>query len=304
MLELLAVRPLVAPGSKWHLHRRWFLTGAMDEPLAEGFAVAAKHRLYGCLDIIDTHRAARFAHRQSRWKDLFGATHDLLLHDLTSSHFEGEMAGAPKARPGPSRDKRSDCRQIVLAVVLTPEGFPLAYEIMPGNASGKATLTPFLQKIEAQYGKANRLWIMDRGIPTGDTLAAMRRSGPPVGLPGRHAPRPLGSVPDRLRKTALAKTARLRGGETARPRRRSLRARQEHRPPREGSGGAPAQAGQAAADPAPAAPHASASMETRYALAQAGGRAQGRGQGMVLRRPHAPGGGRAGGTATRFASRC
>jgi hypothetical protein len=181
VLELLTVRQLVAPGSKWHLHRRWFLTSAMDELLDEDFAVAAKNRLYECLDLIDTHRAALFTHLQSRWKDLFGATHDLLLYDLTSSYFEGEMAGAPKARHGHSRDKRSDCRQIVLAVVLTPEGFPLAYEIMPGNTSDKATLTLFLQKIEAQYGKANRIWIMDRGIPTEDTLAAMRRSDPPVG---------------------------------------------------------------------------------------------------------------------------
>lgn len=181
VLELLAVRQLVAPGSKWHLHRRWFLNSAMDELLDEDFAVAAKNRLYECLDIIDPHRAALFTHLQARWKDLFGATYDLLLYDLTSSYFEGEMTGAPKARHGHSRDKRSDCRQVVIAVVLTPEGLPLAYEIMPGNTSDKSTLKHFLQKIEAQYGKANRIWIMDRGIPTEETLEQMRRSDPPVG---------------------------------------------------------------------------------------------------------------------------
>lgn len=181
VLELLAVRQLVAPGSKWHLHRRWFLNSAMDELLAEDFAVAAKNRLYQCLDIIDPHRAARFTHLQARWKDLFGATYDLLLYDLTSTYFEGEMAGAPKARHGHSRDKRSACRQVVIAVVLTPEGLPLAYEIMPGNTSDKATLKAFLEKIEAQYGKANRTWIMDRGIPTEETLEQMRRSDPPIG---------------------------------------------------------------------------------------------------------------------------
>jgi len=181
VLELLAVRQLVAPGSKWHLHRRWFLTSAMDELLDEDFAVAAKNRLYECLDIIDTHRAALFDHLQARWQDLFGATCDLLLYDLTSSYFEGAMAGAPKARHGHSRDHRPDCRQLVLAVVLTPEGFPLAYEIMPGNTSDKSTLHAFLHKIQAQYGKANRIWIMDRGIPTEETLAEMRRSDPPVG---------------------------------------------------------------------------------------------------------------------------
>ena len=177
VLELLAVRQLVAPGSKWHLHRRWFLTSAMDELLDEDFAVAAKNRLYECLDIIDTHRAALFTHLQRRWKDLFGATHDLLLYDLTSSYFEGEMAGAPKARHGHSRDKRSDCRQVVIAVVLTPEGFPLAYEIMPGNTSDKATLKLFLQKIEAQYGKANRIWIMDRGHAACGMTAIMPNAG-------------------------------------------------------------------------------------------------------------------------------
>lgn len=181
VLELLVVRQLVAPGSKWHLHRRWFLASAMDELLDEDFAVAAKNRLYECLDKLDTHRAALFTHLQARWKDLFGATCDVLLYDLTSSYFEGEMARAPKARHGHSRDHRPDCRQVVIAVVLTPEGFPLAYEIMPGNTSDKTTLRAFLRKIEAQYGKLNRIWIMDRGIPTEEVLEEMRRSDPPVG---------------------------------------------------------------------------------------------------------------------------
>ncbi len=181
VLELLVVRQLVAPGSKWHLHRRWFLASAMDELLDEDFAVAAKNRLYECLDKIDTHRAALFSHLQARWKDLFGATCEVLLYDLTSSYFEGEMARAPKARHGHSRDHRPDCRQVVVAVVLTPEGFPLAYEILPGNTSDKTTLRAFLRKIEAQYGKLNRIWIMDRGIPTEEVLEEMRRSDPPVG---------------------------------------------------------------------------------------------------------------------------
>src|ERR1035438_7492106 len=157
VLELLTVRQLVAPGSKWHLHRHWFLASAMDQLLEEDFAVAAKNRLYECLDRIDRHRADLFTHLQARWKDLFGATYDLLLYDLTSTYFEGEMAQAPKAKHGYSRDKRPDCRQVVIAVVLSPEGFPLAYEIMPGNTSDKTTLQLFLQKIQAQYGQAKRI---------------------------------------------------------------------------------------------------------------------------------------------------
>jgi len=180
VLELLAVRQLVSPGSKWHLHRRWFLSSAMDQLLDEDFAIAAKNRLYECLDRLDAHRAALFTHLQARWKDLFGATCELLLYDLTSTYFEGQMEQAPKARHGHSRDRRPDCRQVVLAVVLSAEGFPLAYEIMPGNTSDKTTLRPFLEKIEAQYGKAHRIWIMDRGIPTEEVLGEMRASDPPV----------------------------------------------------------------------------------------------------------------------------
>lgn len=180
VLELLAVRQLVSPGSKWHLHRRWFLSSAMDQLLDEDFAIAAKNRLYECLDRIEVHRAALFTHLQGRWKDLFGATYDVLLYDLTSAYFEGQMEQAPKAKHGHSRDRRPDCRQVVIAVVLSAEGFPLAYEIMPGNTSDKTTLRQFLQKIEAQYGKANRIWIMDRGIPTEEVLAEMRAGDPPV----------------------------------------------------------------------------------------------------------------------------
>jgi hypothetical protein len=175
------VRQLIAPGSKWHLHRRWFLSSALDQLLDEDFAIAAKNRLYECLDRIDSHRAALFTHLQARWKDLFGATYDVLLYDLTSTYFEGQMEQAPKAKHGYSRDKRSDCRQVVIAVVLSPEGFPLAYEIMPGNTSDKTTLKLFLEKIQTQYGKARRIWIMDRGIPTEETLQEMRQGDPPVG---------------------------------------------------------------------------------------------------------------------------
>jgi len=180
VLELLSVRQLVAPGSKWHLHRRWFLSSAMDQLLDEDFAVAAKNRLYECLDHLDVHRAALFTHLQARWKDLFGATYDLLLYDLTSTYFEGEMEEAPKAQRGYSRDKRPDCRQVVIAVVLSSEGFPLAYEVMPGNTSDKTTLKLFLDKIQTQYGKAQRIWVMDRGIPTEETLQDMRQSDPPL----------------------------------------------------------------------------------------------------------------------------
>ena len=152
----------------------------MDQLLDEDFAVAAKNRLYECLDRLDAHRGALLTHLQARWKDLFGATYNLLLYDLTSSYFEGEMEQAPKAKHGYSRDRRPDCRQVIIAVVLSLEGFPLAYEIMPGNTNDKTTLRLFLEKIQAQYGQDNRIWIMDRGVPTEEILKEMRQSAPPV----------------------------------------------------------------------------------------------------------------------------
>jgi len=180
VLELLTVQQLVCPSSEYRVHRHWFLASAMDQLLDTDFAVAAKNRLYGVLDRLLAHRAALFGHLQARWRDLFGANYDLLLYDLTSTYFEGEMAQAPKARHGHSSDGRGDCRQVVLAVVLSAEGFPLAYEVMAGNTSGNTTLWEFVQKIEAQYGKANRIWVMDRGIPTEAVLQQMRASDPPV----------------------------------------------------------------------------------------------------------------------------
>src|SRR5271157_6332677 len=115
---------------------------------------------------------------RQRWQDLFGARFDVLLYDLTSTYFESDPPDddSDKRRHGYSRDKRPDCVQVVIALVVTPDGFPLAYEVLPGNTSDKTTLRAFLSKIEAQYGKAERIWVMDRGIPTEDVLTEMRQS--------------------------------------------------------------------------------------------------------------------------------
>ena len=99
---------------------------------------------------------------------------DVLLYDLTSTYFEGEMEQNPKARHGYSRDKRPDCRQLVIALVVTTDGLPLAYEVMAGNTSDRTTLPGFLKKIEDTYGKARRVWVMDRGVPSEDILQDMR----------------------------------------------------------------------------------------------------------------------------------
>jgi hypothetical protein len=115
-----------------------------------------------------------------RWKDLFQADFEVLLYDLTSTYFECDPPGDGKRKFGYSRDKRSDCVQVVIALIVTPDGFPLAYEVMDGNTSDKTTLREFLAKIEKQYGKAKRTWVMDRGIPTEEVLAEMRNSKTPI----------------------------------------------------------------------------------------------------------------------------
>jgi transposase len=176
VLELLVVNRLIDPGSEFRLHRQWFDQSAMDVLLGVDFAVAEKDRLYRCLDRILKHKADLFLHLQQRWKNLFEVTFDVLLYDLTSTYVEGEAEQNPKAKRGYSRDGRPDCKQVIVALVITPEGFPLAYEVMDGNTSDKTTLRGFLAKIEELYGQARRVWLMDRGIPTEAVLQEMRQT--------------------------------------------------------------------------------------------------------------------------------
>ena len=182
VLRLLVVNRLLDPGSEFRLHRQWFVSSAMDELLQTDFAVAEKDRLYRCLDRLLAHKEELFVWLKQKWADLFGADFEVLLYDLTSTYFESDPQEdeTDKRRHGYSRDKRPDCPQVVIALVVTPDGFPLAYEVLPGNTSDKTTLRSFLAKIEAQYGKAQRIWVMDRGIPTEDVLAEMRQADPPV----------------------------------------------------------------------------------------------------------------------------
>jgi len=174
VLRLLVVNRLLAPGSEFRVHRQWYLSTAMDTLLQTDFSVAEKDRLYRCLDRLLEHKADLFLHLRQKWADLFHAEFEVLLYDLTSTYFEGEMEDNPKARRGYSRDGRPDCLQVVIALVITPDGFPLAYEVMNGNTSDRGTLRDFLDLIEKRYGKAKRTWIMDRGIPTEETLQVMR----------------------------------------------------------------------------------------------------------------------------------
>ena len=177
VLALLVINRLIDPGSEFRLHRQWFQRSAMDELLEVDVAAASKDRLYRCLDRILEHRRDLFRHLQQRWRNLFSVSFDVLLYDLTSTYFEGQCDQIPMARHGYSRDGRPDCRQVVIALVVTPDGLPMAYEVMPGNTSDKITLMEFLKKIEELYGQARRVWVMDRGIPTEKVLATLRQRG-------------------------------------------------------------------------------------------------------------------------------
>ena len=182
VLFVLAAYRLLDPGSEWRLHREWFERTALPDLLGADFGLAEIHKLYACHDRLLAHKEDLFDHLVGRWRDLFNISFDVLLYDLTSTYFEAEppFPENDKRRHGYSRDHRPDCVQIVIALVVTPEGLPLAYEVMPGNTRDSSTLRGFLARIERQYGKAQRIWLMDRGIPTEEVLAEMRASDPPV----------------------------------------------------------------------------------------------------------------------------
>jgi len=180
ILKILACYRLIQPGSEWQLHREWYGNSAIGDLLGEEGEAIPYQNLYRCLDKLLEHKEGMFTFLRQRWQDMFNIDFDVLLYDLTSTYFECDTPDAGKRRYGYSRDKRSDCVQVVIALVVTPDGFPLCYEVMAGNTSDRTTLRQFLKKIEDQYGKARRVWIMDRGIPTEEVLGEMRKSEVPV----------------------------------------------------------------------------------------------------------------------------
>jgi transposase len=179
VLMVLTGYRLIEPGSEWRLHREWYARSALGDLLGEEEDVAAKDTLYRCLDKLLEHKGALFGFLKQRWQDLFGAKFEVLLYDLTSTYFESDppFAEGDKRRYGYSRDHRPDCVQVIIALIVTPEGLPLTYEVLAGNTADKTTLPGFLEQIEARYGKAQRVWVMDRGIPTEAHLEQMRQRG-------------------------------------------------------------------------------------------------------------------------------
>lgn len=182
VLRTLTIYRLLSPGSEWRLHRHWFATTALPDLLGVDERVAQPATLYRCHDLLLAHKEALFAHLRGRWSDLFAASYDILLYDLTSTYFECDVPGDENdpRKFGYSRDRRSDCVQVVIALVVTPEGLPLAYEMMPGNTADRTTLTAMIALLKKRHGTIGRVWVMDRGIPTEESLAQMRASDPPL----------------------------------------------------------------------------------------------------------------------------
>jgi transposase len=177
VIELLAVNRLCDPQSELGIHQRWFGTTAMDVILGTDDAVAAKDRLYRALDKAIEHKEALESHLGKRWRDLFGANCELLLYDLTSTYFEGQAGEVTKAAYGYSRDHRPDARQLILALVVTVEGFPLSYEVFEGNRADVTTLEEILDSVERKHGSLSRVWVFDRGIVSEENLALLRERG-------------------------------------------------------------------------------------------------------------------------------
>src|SRR5208337_220827 len=238
ILKTLVGYQLISPGSEWRLHRHWFERSAMGDLLGEDIALVQPNTLYRCLDKLTAHKQAMFTFLCERWKDLFQADFDVLLYDLTSTYFECDPPGDGKRKFGYSRDKRSDCVQVVIALIVTPDGFPLAYEVMDGNTSDKTTLKEFLAKIEKQYGRAKRgdgSRHSDRGSVGRD--AKFRNADP---LSGRHAARTPHAAREGVSDQAMGGCARERAGQADRTRGRDICSRSQPRPPRQGAIDAPA----------------------------------------------------------------
>jgi transposase len=175
--ELLAVNQLCDPGSELNVHEKWYPKTGMSLLLDCNDAVAEKDRLYRCLDRLVQHKEALEGHLRQRWGELFAAEFEVLLYDLTSTYFEGLMEEVPQARRGYSRDHRSDCKQLVIALIVTPEGFPLSYEIFDGNTRDATSLDRMMGQVETQYGRAKRTWVFDRGVVSNENLQNLRERG-------------------------------------------------------------------------------------------------------------------------------
>jgi len=174
---VLAINRLCAPGSELAVEERWYPSTALDDLLGIEEGKINDTRLYRCLDRMLPHKTALERHLKQRYGELFAAEFDVLLYDLTSTYVEGLAEKNPMMRHGYSRDHRPDCKQMVVALIVNSEGFPFSYETFDGNRADVSTMETILRMVERKYGKARRIWVMDRGVVSEENLAAIRQRG-------------------------------------------------------------------------------------------------------------------------------
>jgi transposase len=177
MASILVLARFCSPSSELQIAESWYKKTAMDDLLGVPGEKVNDDRLYRALDALLPHKDGLCRHLQTRYGELFGSTFDFLFYDITSTYFEGEANGNPQAKRGYSRDSRPDCPQVLIGLVATKEGLPIAFEIFDGNRADVTTPQEMVQVMEAKYGKANRVWVLDRGMVSEKNLEFMRRSG-------------------------------------------------------------------------------------------------------------------------------
>ena len=174
---ILAIGRFCEPGSELHIEKVWYPRTALDDLLGVRCEQVHTDRLYAGLDQLLCHKEAIEEHLKQRLGDLFDLEYDLLLYDVTSTYFEGECKGNSMAQRGYSRDNRPDCLQVCIGLIVTTDGMPLGYEVFDGNTNDSTTVQQMVERIEAKYGRANRVWVMDRGMVSEDNLEYIRRRG-------------------------------------------------------------------------------------------------------------------------------
>jgi transposase len=168
---VLVLARLCEPSSELHIAEAWYRKTALEDLLGVPAEKVYENRLYRALDRLLPHKAAIERHLKTRLGELFALDYDLLLYDVTSTYFEGMANGTPLAQRGYSRDHRPDCKQVNIALVVTHGGMPLGYEVFAGNRTDVTTVEEIVEAMEARYGRAERIWVMDRGMMSQENIA-------------------------------------------------------------------------------------------------------------------------------------
>lgn len=177
MAQILILARLCHPSSELHIAEHFYESSALSDLLGVPADKVNEDRLYRALDQLLPHKEALERHLKNRLGELFELDYDLLLYDVTSTYFEGEAKQIPLAQRGYSRDRRPDCKQVNIALVVSREGIPLGYELFAGNRNGVTTLEEIVERIERLYGRANRIWVMDRGLISEENVRYLQQAG-------------------------------------------------------------------------------------------------------------------------------